>query len=286
MHGLFITNKYVNTDKFLILKNGFMKAAFDLNIKFEYLNNQMAYDLIDKKVQYDFVLFYDKDINLAENLELTGYKIYNNSKSISVCDDKYKTYLALKNEITQPYTLPSPFLYYGDLSNDNDFINECESTFTYPMIVKETKGSFGFQVYKIDNKKELVSCIKKISIRPFIVQEFIESSFGRDIRLQVIGENVVCAMQRINQNGDFRANVTNGATPYIYKPNIDEIKIALVAAKKIGVCFAGVDLLFGKDGSPVFCEINSNSHLDIISRVCKKNLYVEILKYIIGTIND
>lgn len=281
MKGLLITNKYLSGEKFDILKAGFINAAKVFFVTLDYMNNLEAYELLSEPIKYDFIIFYDKDIKLAKLLEAHGYILYNNSNAISICDDKFLTYMKVFNKVVEPKTITSPFIYYGDLYDDYEFIKKCEENFTYPMIVKESLGSFGMQVYKVDNQEELRDYIKIIGSKSFIVQEFIETSYGKDVRLQVVGNEVVCAMKRININGDFRANVTNGAVPYEYTPSTEECQMAIMATKEIGVDFAGVDLLFGKDGKKLFCEINSNAHLEIIGNVSKVNVYEKIIKYII-----
>ena len=284
MNGLLITNKYLISEKFIILKNGFLEASKELNINLNYMNNFEAYDLLYKELMYDFILFYDKDIKLAKQLEDKGYRLFNNSEAIEICDDKFLTYIKLKNTVRKPYTIPSPFLFYDDLSDDLDFIKKCEKEIKYPMIVKESKGSFGMQVYKADNQNKFITYIKKIGTKPFIVQEYIKETFGRDVRIQIVGEKVVAAIKRVNETGDFRANLSNGGVAYPYISNEKENQMAINVAKEIGVDFAGVDILFGKNDEPVFCEINSNAHIENISNICKINIYKEILKYITSKI--
>ena len=281
MKALLITNKYMQSEKFLLLKERFIENAKILNIELDYKNNFEAYELIGERICYDFILFYDKDIKLAKLLEDKGFNVFNKSSAISICDDKFLTYMKLENIVHQPKTIPAPFLYYDDLSNDGLFIKKCEDNFSYPMILKECSGSFGLQVYKVDSRDELINCIRDIKTKPFIIQEFIKTSYGRDVRLQVVGDRVVAAMKRVNENGDFRANVTNGATAYEYEPTDEEIKLAVTATKTIGVDFAGVDLLFGENDKPLLCEVNSNAHLEIIGKVSNRNIYIEVLKYII-----
>src|SRR5699024_8031459 len=93
--------------------------------------------------------------------------------------------------------------------------------------------------------------------RPFMFQELITSSYGKDIRLQVVGDKVVAAMKRTAKN-DFRANVTSGGTMEPYKPTLEETQLAMNASQLTGADFAGVDLLFGET-RPFVCEIDSNS---------------------------
>ena len=63
-------------------------------------------------------------------------------------------------------------------------------------------------------------------------------------------------MKRISEK-DFRANVSNGGRMEVYEPTDEEKKLAIRCASLVGADFAGVDLLFGEDGSPIVCEINS-----------------------------
>ena len=284
MIGLLITNKWTIDKKFDALTKGFINASKKLNVNLEYKNNFEAYDLINHKTKYDFVLFYDKDIKLAKMLEKTGYILFNNSDAISICDDKFLTYIHLINIVNQPLTIPSPFLYYGDLSGDNDFLNKCEKTFEYPLIIKECYGSFGKQVYKIDNREQFIDRLKIINNKQFIVQKFIKTSFGKDIRAQVVGNEVICSIMRQNHNGDFRANLTNDSKGYKFDINDIQKDICVKSTKAIGLDFAGVDLLFDENDNFLLCEINSNAHLENINTICQTNLYVDILKYIVSKV--
>ena len=50
-----------------------------------------------------------------------------------------------------------------------------------------------------------------------------------------------------------------------YQPSREFCELAIAASKHIGADFSGVDLLFGQDGKPLLCEVNSNAHI--------KNIY-------------
>jgi RimK family alpha-L-glutamate ligase len=125
--------------------------------------------------------------------------------------------------------------------------------------VKEAYGSFGEQVYLISSEDEFLAAVKKLGHKPFIIQEFIEHSKGRDIRVNVVGDQVIAAMLRKSEH-DFRANMTAGGQASPYTPTKEESELAIRCAALLGADFAGVDLLFGEDG-PLLCEVNSNSHL-------------------------
>ena len=75
---------------------------------------------------------------------------------------------------------------------------------------------------------------------------------------------MVAAMMRVSET-DFRANVTNGGIMRPFEPSPAFSAMAIAASEQVGADFSGVDLLFGEDGNPVLCEINSNAHI--------KNIY-------------
>ena len=87
-----------------------------------------------------------------------------------------------------PKTIFPPFTYEGiERQNFNAFI-KIGQVLGYPLVVKEAYGSFGQQVYLIEDENELIELIKKLKHKPFILQEFIEKSRGRDIRINVVGD--------------------------------------------------------------------------------------------------
>ena len=283
MTGYFIYNKYLNNSKFQILRQAFEIESKAININLIFIDNYDAYFLLfeNKLLKVDFVLFWDKDIKLAKLLENKGFKLFNNSKAISICDDKSKTYIELLNHnINQATTIISPLIYFGDLSNDSEFIDNAILKLGFPMIVKECYGSFGEQVYLSNNKDELILLLKKIGTKPFILQEFIKNSFGRDIRIEVIGNEITATVNRINKNNDFRANITNGAIAYNYVPNNEQIQMALDVCKIINLDFAGVDILFGDCDEPILCEVNSNAYPLNVQKVTGVNIVKKTLEYI------
>ena len=90
----------------------------------------------------------------------------------------------------------------------------------------------------------------------FIIHEFIKNSFGRDIRVIIIGGCVIATMKKA-VGGDFRANVPRGGIGSVVEID-NEVKFsALEATKLMSLDNAGVDLLFNKDGY-IICEISSS----------------------------
>jgi len=208
----------------------------------------------------DYVIFTDKDLYLAKQLELMGIPVYNSAKAIEISDDKIASHQALANhKLPMPKTIAAPMTFLKDSPLEEAQLKRVVEILGFPMIVKEAFGSFGQQVYLVHHFTELVEQVKKIGGKPFLFQEFIKTSHGLDLRLQVAGEEVVAAVKRTAVD-DFRANVTNGGKMHAYTPTDAECRLAIAAAKAIGCDFAGVDLLYGEKET-LICEVNSNAHI-------------------------
>ena len=206
----------------------------------------------------DFVLFWDKDVHLAKRLEKLGLKLFNSAESIEICDSKALTTEALEGKVATPRTIIAPKTFEGVGYNNLDFLENATRVLGLPIIIKEAYGSFGAQVYLAKTLDEAKKIVDAIGHKEFIMQEFIEESVGRDVRVNVVGGRVVSAMERYNEN-DFRSNITNGGSMRRIELTKKMADAAIIACEEIGLDFAGVDMLFGKDG-PIVCEVNSNPH--------------------------
>ena len=288
--GWVIYNGFLQANSFYDFAKMIQEAAKQKEHEAMIYTNQDIISILNKDVTInkqnlpDYVVFTDKDIYLARQLELMGIPVFNSSAAITTSDDKTKTYqLLAKAGIMIPKTIFSPKTFGIVDAFTNDYLAEIMNAFSFPLVIKEAYGSFGEQVYLIHNKNELHKKVNEIGDRPFMFQELITSSYGKDIRLQVVGDKVVAAMKRTATN-DFRANVTSGGTMEPYEPTLEETQLAVKASQLIGADFSGVDLLFGETG-PIVCEINSNAHIRNIFDCTGINaapFIMEHIEYILG----
>lgn len=231
----------------------------------------------------DFIVFWDKDIILARHLELMGFKLFNSRESIQVCDNKALMQIKLSNSgIRMPKTIIGPFVFHQQ-KLDEKYAKKVFEELGNEVIVKQSYGSFGMQVYKVNSVEEFLLKIKEIGNNEFIVQENIHSSCGRDIRVNIIGNEIVGAMERRNSQ-DFRANITLGGEGKLVEVTDEQRDIALRAHNTLKLDFSGVDLLFGPDGEPVLCEINSNVNYLSYEEVSGINFSEKLLNYIMKAV--
>lgn len=282
MKGWLIVNTFMNNEKFMnlykLLSDAFKEHDVDLEIKHaEDISLEVNNKLIDKP---DFAIFWDKDIYLAQRLESNGVRLFNSARAVELCDNKILMYQELaKHNVRIPKTFIAPKTFEGLGYTKLDFVNQVIAQIGLPFVIKEAYGSFGEQVYLASSKEEAYQIIKQIGYKDFLMQEYISFSKGRDVRINVVGDQAIVSMLRENKN-DFRSNISSGGTGERYEPNQEFIALAIKATKALGLSFAGVDVMFG-EGGPIICELNSNPQFASTLKATGVNLANYIVGYIL-----
>ena len=284
--GWLVVNHFLQTGKFTDLYERLQRAAervgLSLSLKTgcDLLMEISSGFLLNIGEEPDFVLFWDKDIRLAKMLERLGLRLFNQASAIEICDDKSLTHLELSGVVSMPKTVCAPMTYPGVGYNDLSFVEKAGKVLGYPMIIKECFGSFGAQVYLVHTLEEAEEKVKSLAGVPFLFQEMIGESYGRDVRLQVVGDRVIAAMLRYSETGDFRAGITSGGSMKPYEPTERQKELAVLVCKWLGLDFAGVDFLFGENEEPILCEVNSNAHFKNLYDCTGVDAAAEIMQYI------
>lgn len=149
-----------------------------------------------------------------------------------------------------------------------------------PVVVKLLEGSAGSGVVLAETKKaaeSLLSAFHQLDA-DFLVQGFVKEAAGRDLRALVVGGRVVAAMERRAAAGDFRANIHQGGSATKVKLTKQERKVALAAARAVGLSVAGVDMLRAENG-PVVLEVNASPGLEGIENATKTDVASRIIQF-------
>jgi RimK family alpha-L-glutamate ligase len=213
-------------------------------------------------------------------LDELGVPVINKANGIERARDKLATTqtLALHN-IPVPKTMLARFPVNLDLVNRE---------FHYPVIVKTVSGSYGKGVFLCSNRQMLEDVMGLIEqsvgtsaekTPNMIIQEFVSTSAGKDIRVIVVGGRPIGAMLRKAKAGNFKSNVALGASVSPYKLTPELEWLATVSSRLIGLEIAGVDILFDGDSYKV-CEVNSAPQFHGFERATGINIAKEIFNYI------
>ena len=263
MKGWLIVNGFLNSDKYKELYALLLSSAKKRGVALELKRGDCLLSCVEEDKEKtdlpDFALFWDKDISLGLRLEQMGIPLFNSVSAVEICDKKTRTAIALaRANIPTPKTFLAPKTFEGVGYTRLDFLDEAERLLGYPMVIKEDCGSFGFQVYLANDRTQAEEIFRSLSGKECVLQEFIKESRGRDLRVNVVDGKAVSAILRENEK-DFRSNITGGGVAKKYELTEEIETLAVRATNACGLDFAGVDILFGKNGFLV-CEVNSNPH--------------------------
>ena len=155
----------------------------------------------------------DSMLDLISELERIGITCINNRTTISVCADKYRSYVRLKDfRLNQPKTVLIP--------NEEGIEQALEELDTkFPISLKTLRGSKGVGVLFIESERALDSIVqllyKEDKDTDILIQEYIKTEY--DVRAIIVGGKIIGTMRRDVIEGDFRSNVSQGAKPKPYE---------------------------------------------------------------------
>jgi len=213
---------------------------------------------------------------MIRHLQRLGLFVLNSGQSIENAQDKLATLQILAaNNIPIPKTMLAKFPLNVDI---------VEREFTYPLIVKTVSGSYGKGVFFCENRDQLEDLADLIEVSKdqrvnVIIQEFVLSSNGKDIRVFVVGGRHIGAMVRIAREGKLKANFSAGGTVTSFDLNPAMERLAVESAKLVGLDIAGIDILFDGDSYRV-CEVNSSPGFEGFEKATGLNVPQEIYHYI------
>jgi len=230
--------------------------------------------------QYDAVLersiSYSSGLYALRLLNTFGVPTVNTAEVAQVCGDKLMTSALLARDgIPQPHnaTAFSP-----------EAALEAIEAFGYPVVLKPVVGSWGRLLAKINDRDaaeavlEHKSTLGSVQHSVFYIQEYIAKP-GRDIRVIVIGENVLAAMYRKSEH--WITNTARGGEGELcpITPEIEEI--SLRAARSVGGGVLAVDLVEHPERGLIVNEINHTMEFHTMQPLSGVDIAGEIVDYVI-----
>lgn len=211
---------------------------------------------------------------VVRQFEMQGVYTLNRSLAISRSRDKFRSLQLLNRaKIAMPKTAFSDSTL--DIADLIAMVNGA------PVVIKLLESTHGKGVLLAETDaaaKSIIIALKQMNAQ-ILLQEYIKESGGCDIRCLVIGNKVVAAIRRVAKEGEFRSNLHLGASAEVVKLTKEERKMAVEAAKAMGLSVAGVDLIQSKRG-PLVLEVNSSPGLEGIEKATGIDVAGQIIEYI------
>jgi ribosomal protein S6--L-glutamate ligase len=202
----------------------------------------------------------EEGISVVRQFESIGVPVQNSSVAIEVAKNKLKTIQILSKK-----GLPVPPTFY--LTQYEQIPKAIELCGEPPLVVKTVLGTKGIGVILAETRRSLYSVVETLCGmgEKVLIQRFLDEAGGRDKRLIVLGDRVVAAMERRAKRDDFRSNIHRGGEGEGLKATGEEERIAVEAARAVGLRLAGIDIMDGGGGKFVI-DVNVSPGLEGIER--------------------
>lgn len=289
MKGVILTNPFDNgvTQQRKVLRMTEEFARYNVSVDV-FTNDQFFVYIKDGKpqcdLQVDFALFFDKDKYSAQLLENCGIRVFNKSRSLMLCDDKMLTHIELaKQNIPMPDTLSGALCYLANSEIDRRYLEKVIDVLGLPVVVKQCHGSYGEQVYLVRTYEELYNLVCSIKMTAHLFQRFVAESYGKDMRVIVIGGKIACGMLRQNDS-DFRSNVEHGGKGVKIDVPKEVAELCEQTARILDLDYCGIDVLLGE--KPLICEVNSNAMFYAMEQATGVNVAELYVKHIIERVRQ
>ncbi len=210
-----------------------------------YIKPEHTFREVDKIRDADFVLF-------PETWQTTSL-VYGLKKSIFPSIETIQLGFS-KIEMTRAlWTVAKDYVPYTEiLANTESNQTSVLDTFPFPFVGKVVRSSMGKGVYLITNKEEFYEYTSKVDV--LYVQEYLPND-DRDLRICVVGDEILTAYWRIGQEGAFLHNVAQGGDlSFDFIPDT-AIELVSRVSKELNINHAGFDILFS-NGKPYILEFN------------------------------
>lgn len=227
-----------------------------------YLKGKEQFDI-------DFVIMRGYCEEISRYFEIQGIPVFNKWEAMALSRNKMLTHICLSKA-----GLPSPATIYG-----GEVFNLPSSRLHFPLIVKQLESSRGENVFLVHDEDEYSDAVKACGGKA-LIQEYISSSHGQDLRVWVVGDHAVGAVRRFSDT-DFRSNFSQGGKAEAVSLEKKAEELAVRATQCLGLDFAGVDLLFMSDDYTI-CEVNGNAGFRTLSLTSDIDIIGDFLLYING----
>ena len=209
-------------------------------------------------------------ISMMEHMEMAGIKVVNSTYPFRRSRDKYATQYVLHAAgipIPQTFTTES-------LARAYQKTNEMGKTIYKPIL-----GSMGRGSMKFDDADLAYNAYRLLDRlhHPLILQKYVQTP-GRDIRVFIVGDQVVGAVYKYLPEGEWKSNVAQGGRMVDEEMSDEIIDMAFKATEAMGLDYSGVDILESPEG-PIVLEVNASPGWQGLKKATGKDVAEIIVRY-------
>ncbi|PIC57864.1 alpha-L-glutamate ligase [Sporosarcina sp. P12(2017)] len=238
-----------------------LKEAKNLGIELKLITNSPTEPL-------DFILFRDRDPTFALELEQAGYRVFNRASVQKIANDKLRTF-----ELATLLGIPAVPTFRADQLPP------------LPFVMKTRGGHGGNEVFLCESVKQTETILNQFNHNELIVQPFIESN-ATDVRVFMLGNEVLGAVKRTGAKDSFKANYTLGGTVEKYTLNDTEMKQVQAISRAISSDYIGMDFILPISGGWLLNEIEDPVGARSLYRTHEFSVAKKLLEYVKNQLGD
>ncbi len=222
------------------------------------------------------VISHTRALYLLSVLNGWGMRTVNDYLTVLTCGDKVLTTQALAR-----HGLPTP---RTAVAFGVEAALEAIEEMGYPVVLKPAVGSWGRLLSRVNDREAAEAVLAhKVALggpghSVFYIQEYVHKP-GRDIRVMVVGDEVVYAIYR--RSAHWITNTARGAEPALCPLTPDIVALALAAARAVGGGILAVDLLEDADGRLLVSEVNHTPEFHGAMQVVDMDIAGKMADYVI-----
>lgn len=257
----------------------FQYEAIQQGIQLELvLREQLSIGLVEGKYEIqingtrktlpDFIVNRTIDPLLQQLFLQLKIRTFNNYSIAEICNHKSKTHIEL-NKLHIPM-VPTFFIRKDAPPS--------QLPLSFPFVVKDAIGRSGKQIFYCRTEDDWNNALHVMDSNDLLIQS-ADVQLGKDVRVFVIGNEIIEAVLRVNDN-DFRANFKLGGKAVPYELTASEKKMIQKISDHFDFGLVGIDFLIGHDGQLLFNEIEDVVGSRILSEVSDINLLEKYVSFI------
>ncbi len=209
-------------------------------------------------------------ISMLEHMEMAGIKVVNSTYPFRRSRDKYATQYVL-----HAAGIPIPPTFTTEsLARAYQKTNEVGTAIYKPILGSLGRGSMTFD--NADLAYNAYRLLDRLQ-HPLILQKYVQTP-GRDIRVFIVGDEVVGAVYKYLLEGEWKSNVAQGGRMVEEEMSDEILDMAFKATEAMGLDYSGVDILESPEG-PIVLEVNASPGWQGLKKATGKDVADIIVRY-------
>jgi len=209
---------------------------------------------------------------ILKHIEMLGIPTVNEVDPLFLARNKYMALLtAYMAGIPVPETLLTENLAMG-----YKVVKEWNDVVIKPIAGSRGVGSMRFS--DPDMAFFAMKSLKRFS-QPLMIQKYVNKP-NRDIRVFVVGREVIASMYRYAPPGNWKTNIAQGGRGVACDPSGEVKEIAIRVVEVFKLDYAGIDIVESEEG-PLLLEVNASADFEELMRVTGVDIPKRIVQRLI-----